>query len=53
MASDYDKPMIAGERDIFETYFDDPKFSNLTLKPSFLVISDYPAGSDIQANRGQ
>jgi hypothetical protein len=78
MASDYDKPMIAGERDIFETYFDDPKFSDLTLKlsdrtvhvhrvvlcrgsqyfksllaGSFLVGSDYPAGSDIQANRGQ
>lgn len=34
MASDYDKPMIAGERDIFETYFDDPKFSDLTLKLS-------------------
>ena len=34
MASDYDKPMIASERNIFETYFDDPKFSDLTLKLS-------------------
>jgi hypothetical protein len=34
MASDYNKPMIAGERDIYDTYFDDPKFSDLTIKLS-------------------
>jgi hypothetical protein len=30
--------MIAGERDIFETYFDDPKVSDLTLKLSDRIV---------------
>jgi hypothetical protein len=34
MASDYYKSIITSERDIYDTYFDDPKFSDLTIKLS-------------------
>jgi hypothetical protein len=34
MASDYDKSIITSERDIYDTYFDDPIFSDLTIKLS-------------------